>query len=237
MNTEIIGTAKHNGLLEFFNTMVEKGALTNQDLADYKAGKKIFYTADLYVRKYLSSAAMTGNVEVITENEVEFTTRCNLSKGRIPDEMNLIVSHFGLRYGESLTAGDITTPEIVDYTDQMYDIADIVADAGRSAVSGGSVLVRRIPIPFCNADYEVKCDDGLIDKGRVGELLSRGTTSYYAQGNAQNKKMYFWPKLLPSGKTLRLTLKFPTVGSWPASTYFFVEATWKGMYLGKRPGA
>jgi hypothetical protein len=233
---EILGPSSHNGLLEFFNEMVKKGALSKQDLEDYQAGKKVFYTTDLFVRKYIGTT-MSGVVDIITENEVEVLTRCSLSKGRIPDEMNVIMSHLDLKYGVSTTAGDATTPEIIDYSNQIYDFADVVADAGASAVSGASVFVKRIPTVFANAEYELKCDDGLVDKGCVNELLHRNSVSYGVGNNAENKKQLYWPKLLPAGKTLRFQLKFPTVGTVPSSSYFFVELRIKGIHLGKRPGA
>lgn len=235
-NSEILNVTNQNGLLEFFNTMVQKKALSQQDLQDYQEGKKVFYTSDLYVRKYIGTS-MSGVVDVITENEVEFLTRCNLSKGRIPEEQNIIMSHFQLKYGESLTAGDATTPEIVKYTNCIWDLGDVVADAGRSTVAAGIVPVQRIPTPFINAEYELKCDDGLVDKGRVSELLVNNTSTQQIQGAGSNNRLLYWPKLLPAGKTLRLALKFPTVGTVPASTYFFVEASIKGIYLGKRPNA
>lgn len=233
---EIIGLSGRNGLVEFFNTMVKKGALTQQDLLDYNEGKKVFYSGELYVRKYIGTT-LSGNVDVITENEVEVLTRCNLSKGRVPDEMNLIMSHFELNYGVSTTAGDATTPEIVEYTNQIFSLNDVEADAGASVVAAGIVAVRAIPTRFVNAEYELKCDGGLVDKGRVKELLTRNTTSYGANSNGENKRMLYWPKLLPAGKKLELIIKFPTVGTTPGSSYFFVEAVMKGMYLGKRPGA
>jgi len=238
-NSEIISTANKSGLVEFFNTMVKNGHLAQQDLSDYQAGKKVFYTADLYVRKYLGQA-LSGEIQAITENEVEYLTRCNLSKGRIPDEMNVIMSHFSLRFGESTTDYS-TTPERVKYTNCIYDLADVVADAGRSAVASTSVFVQRIPNAFINGEYELKCDDGLVDKGRISEHLVNNTATQHVQGAGDNAKLYYWPKLLPAGKTLRLTLKFPSSAvsgtDYPASTYYFVEASVKGMYLGRRPGA
>lgn len=238
MNKEIIGTANKNGLLEFFNTMVKKGALSKQDLADYEEGKKVFYTADLYVRKFLGTT-LSGVVDLINENDVEFITRCNLSKGRIPDEMNLIASHIDLKFASALSSASLSaTPELVDYSNAIYDIADVVADAGASAVSGASVVVKRLPTSWTNGEYEIKCDDGLIDKGRISEMCVRNTVGYGSQGQAENKKMLFWPKLLPAGKTLRCQLKFPaTATGIPGSSDLFAELSIKGIYLGKRPGA
>ncbi len=236
MTKEIVGVSASNGLIEYFNLMASKGALSQQDLSDYQAGKKVFYTADLYVRKYIGQS-LSGNIEVITENEVEYPTRCNLSKGRIPAEMNVIMSHLSIKYGVSTTSGDAATPEIVKYNDCIYAINDVKADAGTDAISGATVIVQQIPTVFINAEYELKCDDGLVDRGRMEELLNNNTVGYGVNGNAENKRQLFWPKLLQSDKTLRLTLKFPAVGTVPSSSYFFVELGIKGIYLGKRPGA
>lgn len=239
MKTEIISKSTENGLLEFFNLMASKGALTQQDLSEYNSGKKVFYTTDMYVRKFLGTA-ITGIKDVITENEVEYIGRCNLSKGRIPAEMNIIVSHIDIKYGEALTASNLSgRPEAIDYTNCIYDIADVVADAGRSVVAGANVFVRRIPISFVNAEYELKCDDGLVDKGRVAEFMIRNTGNQTPQGGGENKKFLLWPKLLVADKQLRLALKFPEshTDDVPANTDFFVEFSVKGIYLGKRPNA
>lgn len=239
MKNEIIGLSSQNGLMEFFDLMTRKGALTQQDLKEYQDGKKVFYTADLYVRKFIG-ATMTGIKEVITENEVEYATRCNLSKGRVPAEMNVIVSHIDIKYGEALTsAGLSSTPEAIDYTNCIYDLGDLVADAGRSVVASTTVFVKRIPNSFINAEYEVTCDGGLVDKGRVSEHLIRNTVNGTPQGGGENKKFLMWPKLLLADKQLRVNLKFPATATSdvPASTDFFVEFSIKGIYLGKRPNA
>lgn len=235
----IIHHTSKNGLLEFFNLMVSKGALSQQDLKDYQDGKKVFYTADLYVRKFIGTS-MTGVIDVITENEVEYINRCNLSKGRIPAEMNVIASHIDIKYGESLTSNSLSTkPENVDYLNTIYDLGDLVADGGRSVVASTTVFQRRIPTSFTNAEYELKCDDGLVAKGRVSEFLIRNTVNATPQGGGENKAFLMWPKLLQADKTLRLALKFPATATSdvPASTDFFVEFSVKGIYLGKRPNA
>lgn len=237
--SNIIGTTTQNGLLEFFNLMADKGALGVQDLNDYKAGKKVFYTADVYVRKFIG-ASMTGVVEVITENEVEVATRCSLSKGRIPSDMNIIASHIEIKYGEALTSASLSlVPERVDYLNTIYDLGDLVADAGRSVVASTTVFVRRIPTSFTNAEYEFKSDGSLVDKGRVSSLLIRNTVTQTVQGGGENQKFLMWPKLLKSNSKVELILKFPATATAdvPASTDFFVEFAIKGIYLGKRPEA
>lgn len=238
-NQGIIGHTSKNGLLEFFNLMAAKGALGVQDMKDYTDGKKVFYTADLYVRKFIG-ASMTGNVDVITENEVEYINRCNLSKGRIPAEMNIIASHIDIKYGEALTSAALSLkPENIDYINTIYDLGDLSADAGRAVIASTTVFARRIPTSFTNAEYELQCDNGLVAKGRVSEFLIRNTVSNTPQGGGENKSFLMWPKLLPADKTLRLSLKFPATATAdvPASTDFFVEFSVKGIYLGKRPNA
>jgi len=227
MNPEILSHSRNNGLLEFFKEMAPK-YLSEQDLKDYQAGRKTLYSGELYIRKQLGS--LGGIQAVIDENDVQKATRCNLSKGRVPAEMNLVASHVQIRYGYSLA---LVLPELVDYTNTIYDLADKDFDAG-TVGTGDTVYKRAVPVAFANSEYEIKCDDGLVDKGRTVELLTRNVTNDGANGSAKNAIMLKMPKFLRADKTLRLDLRFPDTAVTPAGNHY-VEFAIKGIYLGKRP--
>lgn len=237
-NFEILDISKTNGLKEFFDVMVKNGKLSLQDSHDYKTGKKELYTGDLYLRKYIGTS-LTNVIEVINENDSEYINRCNFYKGAVPPGVNLIMSHLELSFGISTDPNEITTPEVVEYSNAMFNIADLsnFPDPGDPAGAIGAVPEQRIIHGLTTGEYEFNCNRELIDKGRIKELLIRGTTSFNNQGQGENKRALYWPKLLPSGKILDFKLKYPSNGyefspdSGGSPPYFFVEIAFKGLKL------
>jgi len=208
---------------------VDKGALSPQDLIEYKTGQKIFQSEELFIRKKLSGTA--GVIEFINENDVQKNCVTNISKGYVPSESNIIVDKIGMRFGYSSV--DVA-PELVSYSNAIFSIDDLNFDAGAVA-TGDSVVARRIPIQIENAEYELKVDSILMDSGRVAELLSHNVSIDGVSGYEKNLKELEWPKLFLSGKKITLNLKFPENGTVPAG-FYYAELVCKGLGLGKRQG-
>ncbi len=223
-------TMSQNGLIEFLNTQVAKGLLSKQDASDLADGKKQFQSEEVYIRKKLGNTS--GILALINENDVEKPTVSNLSKGRIPDEKNIVAHLVGIRFGYSAT--DVA-PELVDYSNAVFNMGDVDFDGGATA-TGDAVFARRIPTQLQNAVYTLKCDDVVIDNGRVEDLLSQNASVDGVNGHPKNFRELEYPKLLLSGKTLRCDIQFPDGGSVPAG-YWYAELVVKGLGLGKRANA
>lgn len=222
---------KNTGMnsVAFFETMVKKGELNQQDLLDIKEGKKQLQTEELFIRKILTGTA--GVVEVINENDVTKNCITNLSKGSVPADKNIIVTKIGLRFGWTAAAADAAA---VNYTNAIYDIADVQADAGANVVAGASVYARRIPVQIQNSEYELVVDGIVMDKGRTSELLTQNVAVDATNGSSKNFRELEWPKLFRADKRVQLNLKFPENGAAvPAGTYY-VELVVKGLGLAKR---
>jgi len=224
-------TSKQNGLVEFFDTMASKGQLSNQDASDLREGKKQFITDEIYLRKQLTG--LKGVVEFINENDVRKNCITNLSKGSVPAEKNIVVNKLGVRFGYSATAVD---PADVAYTNAIFNIADTEFDAGATA-TGGDVYARVIPVQFQNAEYELRCDDVIIDNGRMEDLLTQNVSTDAVNGNAKNFKELEWPKLLLAGKRLAFDIRFPETATPVPAGNFYCEVVVKGLGLGKRQNA
>lgn len=213
----------------FLDIMVKKGALSNQDLADYKEGKKQFQTEEIFIRKVL--AGTTGVIEVINENDVTKNCITNLSKGSVPADKNIIVDKLALRFGWSAALADAGS---VDYSNAIFNINDLSADAGVAVIAAGTVYSRRIPVQIQNSEYELMVDGVLMDKGRTSELLTQNIATDSTNGTSKNFRELEWPKLFLADKRVQFNLKFPENGAAvPAGTYY-VELVAKGMGLAKR---
>ena len=220
----------HEVKIKVLETAVAKGQLSAQDLQDYKDGKKIFQSEELFLRKQLTGTA--GVIEFINENDTAKNCVTNLSKGYIPAEKNIIVDKVGIRFGFS---SSVVAPELVSYSAAIFDIGDLSADAGVAA-TGDSVYARRIPIQLENAEYVLKVDNVTMDFGRVADLLTRNVGVDGVNGHGKNFKELEWPKLFMSDKKITLDLKFPDGGSVPSGNYY-AELVVKGLGLGKRQAA
>lgn len=219
-----------NGKVEFFEKAVARGVLSQQDLKDYQEQKKQFQTEEIFLRKKLGG--LSGVIEFINENDVRKNCITNLSKGRVPEEKNIIVDKIGVRFGYSATDID---PALVAYTNAVFNIADTDMDAGATA-TGDTVYARVIPVQFQNAEYELKSDGVLIDAGRMEDLLSQNVSVDGVNGADKNYKQLEWPKLLLSGKTVTFDIKFPEAPSSIPTGFFYAELVAKGLGLGKRQG-
>jgi len=219
---------KHVNPVQFLDLMVKKGALSNQDVTDYKDGKKQLQTEEIFIRKQLAGTA--GVIEVITENDVTKNCVTNLSKGAIPADKNIIVDKIGLRFGWNVAAVD---PAAVDYSNAVFNINDLAADAGVVA-TGDSVYNRRIPIQIQNSEYELIVDGVVMDKGRTSELLTQNVATDATNGSSKNFRELEWPKLFLADKRVQLNLKFPENGAAVPAGYYYVELVVKGLGLAKR---
>lgn len=219
---------KRDKKIAFFEQMVKAGKLSQQDMIEYKSGQKQLITDEVYLRKQLNG--LSGVQEFVNENDVQKNCITNLSKGRVPDEKNLIIDLVGLRYGWAATAVD---PALVSYSNAIYSISDTEFDAGATA-TGGEVYARQIPVALQNAIYEIKCDNAVVDQGRVYELLTYNVSNDAVNGHEKNYRELEWPKLLLSGKRLTCDIKFPEVAGPAVAGFHYLELTVKGLGLGKR---
>jgi hypothetical protein len=219
---------KRDKKLEFFEKQVAAGKLSNQDTDDYKKGYKQLITDDIFIRKQLGG--LSGVQEFINENDVQKNCITNLSKGSIPVEKNLVIDLIGIKYGFSTTQID---PALVSYTNTTFSINDTGFDAGSTA-TGGEVYERLIPVVLQNAEYEIKCDGGIVDRGRVCDLLTQNVSVDGVNGHDKNFRMLEWPKLLSAGKRLECNFKFPEAASVLPPGFHYVELVLKGLGLGKR---
>jgi hypothetical protein len=219
---------KRDKKLEFFEKQVQAGKLSQQDTSDYKSGSKQLITDEIFIRKQLGG--LSGVQEFINENDVQKNCISNLSKGTIPVEKNLVIDLVGIRYGFSATAVD---PALVSYTNAIFNINDTAFDGGATA-TGGEVYERLIPVVLQNAEYEIKCDGGIVDRGRVCDLLTHNVSLDGVNGHDKNFRMLEWPKLLAAGKRLECNFKFPEAPSALPAGNHYVELVLKGLGMGKR---
>ncbi len=212
--------------LAYFESQLDK--LSEQDKKDYRDKLKQLGTDEIFIRKQLMG--LQGVVEFINENDVQKNCLTNLSKGCIPSEKNLVIDLIGIRYGFSTTVVD---PAIVHYSAAQYSLGDTEFDAGAVA-TGGEVYARAIPLQLQNAEYEIKLDSGIIDRGRVSDLLTLNVSVDGVNGHRKNFRELEWPRMLLAGKRLECNFKFPEVSSTIPAGYHYVELVLKGLGLNKR---
>lgn len=225
MESLVLPKSADNNLIEFFeNVVIAKGLLSQDDIKAYRDGQKVLKTTDLFIRKKID---IQGIVEVIDENDVEFQARCNLSKGRVPSEKNIICGALQLKYGFSATN---VNPELVEYTNSQYSIGVLANDPGGT---GGTVYAQRVPLNIRNAEYKASVDDVIFDEGRASQFFAENVSNYAVDANSQNNRVLLLPKFLKADKTLRFTIKFPQ-GAAAVSGNHYVEIAYRGLELTKR---
>lgn len=225
MTNLVLPNAGQNNLLEFFeNVVIAKGLLNADDIKAYRDGNKVLKTTDLFIRKKID---LNGIVEVIDENDVELQAVCNLSKGRIPSEKNIILSAMQLKYGFSAVAA---SPQSIRYSNSIYSLAGLTLDPNGT---GGTVYAEKIPLNLQNAEFKASCDDVIFDEGRASQFFSENVSNYGVDANPENNRVMIMPKFLKADKTIRLTLKFPTGVVAPVGIHY-VEVAYRGLELTKR---
>lgn len=215
--------------LQVLETAVKRGTFSAQDLADLKDGKKQLQTEELFIRKLLTGTA--GVVEVVNENDVTKNCITNLSKGSVPNEKNIIVDKISLRFGWAATALDAGA---VPYSNAIFDLADLAADAGAAVIASAKVYARRIPIQIQNAEYVLSVDGVVMDNGRVGDLLTQNISTDAVCGDAKNFKQLEYPKVFLADKRVKFDIKFPENGAAVPAGSYYVELVAKGLGLAKR---
>jgi hypothetical protein len=225
MESLVLPKSTDNNLIEFFeNVVVNRGLLSQDDIKAYRDGQKVLKTTDLFIRKKID---INGIVEVIDENDVEFQSRCNLSKGRVPSEKNIICAAIQLKYGFSTPN---VNPELVDFTNCIYSIGVLANDPGGT---GGTVYARRVPLNLINAEFKASVDDVIFDEGRASQFFAENVSNYAVDANSQNNRVLLLPKFLKADKTLRFSLKFPQNAPAIAGNHY-VEIAYRGLELTKR---
>jgi len=216
---------KRDAKIEFFEKNITR--LNEDDQRSYKNQEKQLISDEIFIRKKLEG--LQGVIEFINENDVQKNCVTNLSKGRVPEEKNMVIDRIGIKYGYSVTLVDAA---LVNYTQAMYSLNDTEFDAGAVA-TGGEVYAQKIPLAFRNAEYELKHDGGIIDRGRICDLLTDNVTVDGVNGNRKNFQELEWCKMLLAGKRLELNIKFPEGGTVPAGNHY-MELVLKGIGLSKR---
>lgn len=227
MENLVLPKASDNNLIEFFeNVVIAKGLLSQDDIKAYRDGQKVLKTTDLFIRKKID---LNGIVEVINENDVEFQARCNLSKGRVPSEKNIICAAIQLKYGFAV-AGPAPAAELIDFTNSTYSLGGLAVDPNGT---GGTVYATKVPLNLRNSEFKASVDDVIFDEGRTSQFFAENVSNYAVDANSQNNRVLLMPKFLKADKALRFTLKFPEGLSAPAGNHY-VEIAYRGLELTKR---